>query len=65
MRSSYEKEKLYRIEKGKIIFGVCGGFAEYFNVDPGLIRIGWVLFAFSFGTGILAYFIAALILPSK
>ena len=38
-----EKKRLYRIENGKMLAGVCGGIAEYFNVDPTLIRLLWVL----------------------
>lgn len=60
-----EPKKLYRIEEGKVIAGVCGGFAEYFNIDPTLIRIGVVVFSLAFGSGILAYIIAALIIPKK
>ncbi len=59
------EKKLYRIEDGKKIAGVCGGIAEYFNVDPTLIRLLWVMLFFMAGTGLLAYFVAALIMPSK
>ena len=38
-------KKLYRIEEGKKICGVCGGLAEYFNIDPTLVRIGWAILA--------------------
>lgn len=55
---------LYKIQDGKMIAGVCNGFSEYFNVDVNLIRIGCVLFGFA-GAGVLAYIIAAIILPSK
>lgn len=59
-----EQKKLYRTRKDRAICGVCGGVAEYFNVDPTLIRLGFTLFAFcSFGTGLLAYFVAAVIIP--
>jgi len=58
-------KRLYKIEQGKMISGVCGGVAEYFNIDPSLVRILWVLVAFAAGTGILAYIIAAIILPTK
>lgn len=58
-------KRLYRIEEGRMLFGVCGGIAEYFNIDPSLVRIGWVLLTFAAGTGILAYIIAAIILPEK
>ena len=60
------KKKLYKIEKGRKIEGVCGGIAEYFDIDPTLVRLIWVLFtACSFGSGIIAYIIAAIIMPRK
>ena len=59
------KKRLYKIEKGKKLFGVCGGIAEYFNIDPTVIRVLWVLLVFCAGTGVLAYVVAALIMPSK
>ena len=59
------KKRLYKIEEGKKLCGVCGGIAEYFNVDPTLIRLLWIILIFCAGTGILAYFIAALIMPRK
>ncbi len=58
-------KRLYKIEEGKMISGVCGGVAEYFNIDPSLVRIGWVLVGLAGGAGILAYIIAAVILPNK
>lgn len=45
------------------VCGVCGGIAEYFGVDPTLIRLLWVLLVLCAGTGILAYIIAAIIMP--
>ena len=59
------KKRLYRIENGKQIAGVCGGIAEYFDIDPTLVRIAWIILAFCAGGGVLAYIIAALIMPSK
>lgn len=60
------KKKLYKIEKGRKIEGVCGGIAEYFDIDPTLVRLIWVLFtACSLGSGIIAYIIAAIIMPRK
>ena len=58
-------KKLYKIEQGKMLFGVCGGIAEYFNIDPSLVRIGCVIVALAAGTGIVAYIVAAIILPTK
>ena len=57
-------KKLYRIDQGKLIAGVCGGIAEYLNVDPTVIRLIWALVALS-GSGILAYISAMLIIPVK
>ena len=59
------EKKLYRIEEGKKIAGVCGGFAEYFNIDPTLIRLGWALVSAFAGAGIVAYIAAAIIMPLK
>jgi phage shock protein PspC (stress-responsive transcriptional regulator) len=58
------EKKLYRVREGKMLAGVCGGIAEYFNVDPTLIRVAWALLAAS-GTGVLAYLICALIIPQE
>ena len=58
-------KRLYRVEDGKMLCGVCGGIAEYFNVDPTLIRLGFALFCLAGGSGILAYIIAAMIMPTK
>lgn len=59
-----EPKKLYRSNNNKMICGVCGGIGEYFNVDSTIIRLLWAILACS-GAGILAYFIAAIIIPRK
>ena len=56
-------KKLYRSNKNKMICGVCGGVGEFFNIDPTLVRLGWVVFCALGGSGILAYIIAAIIIP--
>ncbi len=56
-------KKLYRSNRNMMVAGVCGGIAEYFNIDPTIIRLAWILFIALAGTGILAYFICALIIP--
>ena len=49
-----------------MLCGVCGGFGEYFNVDPNLVRVGWVLLSlFTCTVGVVAYAACALILPTK
>ena len=59
------KKRLYKIEEGKKLCGVCGGIAEYFDIDPTIVRLLWVILIFCAGTGILAYFVAAIIMPNK
>jgi phage shock protein C len=53
-------KRLYRSRKHKLIAGVCGGLAEYFNIDPVIVRILWVVF---FHIGLLAYIILWVIVP--
>ncbi len=57
------KKKLYRSTENRVIAGVCGGIAEYFDIDPTLVRLAWVLFCVLGGSGLLAYIIAAIIIP--
>lgn len=59
------KKRLYKIEQGKKIDGVCGGIAEYFDIDQTIVRLAWVLFTACAGSGIIAYIIAALVMPKK
>ena len=56
-------KRMYKSNENKMIDGVCGGLAEYFDIDPTLVRLGWVLFCALGGSGILAYIIAAIIIP--
>ena len=57
-------KKLYRSNVNSMICGVCGGIGEYFNIDPTLVRLGWVLFSImGAGSGVLAYIIAAIVIP--
>lgn len=58
-------KKLYRVEDGKMIAGVCAGLAEYFSIDVTIVRLGWVLLSVLCGCGILAYIIALIIMPRK
>lgn len=56
-------KRLYKSNRNAMIDGVCGGIAEYFGMDPTLVRLSWVLFCALVGSGFLAYLIAALIIP--
>jgi phage shock protein C len=55
--------RLYRSGKDKLLGGVCGGIGEYFDIDPVIIRLLWVIFSLTWGSGILAYIIAWIIIP--
>ena len=57
------EKKLYTSNQNKMLDGVCGGIAEYFGIDPTVVRLIWVLFSLMGGCGILAYIIAAVIIP--
>ena len=56
-------KKLYKSNTQKMVSGVCGGIAEYFNIDPTIVRILFVIFGLGGGSGILLYLLAAVIMP--
>ncbi len=58
-------KRLYKIEEGRKIFGVCGGLAEYLNVDVVIVRIVWAVLALCWGMGLILYLICAFVLPNK
>lgn len=60
------EKKLYKIEEGKKLDGVCGGIAEYLNVDPTLIRLIWAIVTLcTVGVGLVGYLVCAVIMPKK
>lgn len=58
-------KKLYRSRHDRMLTGVCGGFAEYFSVDPLIIRLVWILISLFYGAGIILYIFAAIIMPEN
>ena len=59
------QKKLYRSKSNRMLVGVCGGVAEYFNIDPTVVRVAWAiasLFAFA---GVIAYIVCAFVIPEK
>jgi phage shock protein C len=56
-------KRLVRIQKGRKVAGVCTGFGTYFDVDPTLIRLLWIVLILAGGAGILLYLIAWIIMP--
>jgi phage shock protein C len=58
-------KKLYRSRRNRMIGGVCGGIAEYFNIDPVIVRIIAVAFFFMGGSALLAYIIGLIVIPNE
>lgn len=58
-------KKLYKSNIDKKLCGVCGGIAEYFDMDSTVIRLLWMFLVLFAGGGIIAYIIAAIIMPNK
>lgn len=57
------QKKLYKSSTDKKLDGVCAGIAEYFDIDPTVIRLAWVLAVACAGVGILGYILAAIVMP--
>ena len=60
-----KNKRLFKSNVNKQISGVCGGIAEYFGIDPTLVRLAWVLFTCLGGSGLLAYIICAIVIPQR
>lgn len=58
-------KKIYRTKKDRMIAGVCSGLGEYFDIDPTIIRLLWLVSVFWFGGGVVAYLIAMVIIPNQ
>ena len=65
MKGQKMNKKLYRSIANKKLCGVCGGIGEYLDLDPTIVRILWIVFAFLGGSGLLAYIICAIIMPNQ
>lgn len=59
------EKRIYRPREGKVLVGVCSGIARYFNIDPVLVRLGWIIFCCMGGSGFLAYLVAAVLIPEE
>jgi len=60
-----EPKRLFRSPRNRFLAGIAGGLAEYFGLDPTLIRFFWVISGFMFGGGIIAYLICWIIIPEE
>ena len=56
-------KRLYRNPQDKKLAGVCSGIANYFDIDPTVVRLAWVLLSLFGGSGVIAYIVCALIIP--
>ena len=56
-------KKLYKSQGDRKLCGVCGGLGEFFGIDASLIRLAWIVFSLLGGSGVLAYIIAAIVMP--
>ncbi len=65
-KETKEKAKrIYKIEDGKKLDGVCGGVAEYFGIDPTIVRVVWAAVSLCYGAGIILYIICMFVFPKK
>lgn len=60
-----EVRRLYRSSADRMLLGVCGGIGEYLNVDPTIVRLLWAILVFWGGIRLLAYLVAAIIIPGE
>ena len=58
-------KKLYRSRENAMLAGVCGGIGEFFDIDPTIVRLAWVILGVCGGVGLWAYIIAAVIIPQR
>ena len=58
-------KKLYRSRSNKVIGGICAGLGKYFNIDPVIIRLGFIFLALAGGPGIVIYLIMCIIVPQE
>lgn len=58
-------KKLYKVDAGKKVCGVCGGIAKYLNLDVNLVRVLWAVLSVFYGVAIVLYIVLAFVLPSE
>ena len=58
-------KRIYKNREKKMLCGVCAGLAEYFDIDPTLVRVVWAVISLGYGIGLLAYIVCAIVFPDK
>lgn len=61
----FMRKKLYRVRRGRIIAGVCGGVAKYLGIDPKIVRLLCLALIAAYGSGLLVYIIFAIFVPKE
>ena len=59
------EKRLTRVESGKMLCGVCAGIADYFNIDPTIVRVLWAILTCLGGSGLLVYLASAILIPKE
>ncbi|MBO4929397.1 MAG: PspC domain-containing protein [Clostridia bacterium] len=58
-------KRIYKNREKKMLCGVCAGLAEYFDIDPTIVRVLWAVVSLGYGIGLLAYIVCAIVFPDK
>ena len=58
-------KRIYKNREKKMLCGVCAGLAEYFDIDPTIVRVLWAVISLGYGIGVIAYILCAVIFPDK
>ena len=58
-------KRIYKNREKKMLCGVCAGLAEYFDIDPTIVRVRWAVVSLGYGIGLLAYIVCAIVFPDK
>ena len=59
------KKRIYKNREKKMLCGVCAGVAEYFDIDPTIVRVIWGVGCFAWGAALIAYIVCAIVFPDK
>ncbi len=65
LKEANMNKRLRRSRSDRMIAGVCGGLGEYLGVDPVIIRLLWAIAIFAYGTGLLLYILAWIVVPEE
>ncbi len=59
------KKRIYKLREKKMLCGVCAGVADYFDIDPTLVRVLWAVLSLAYGAALVAYIVCAIVFPDK